>query len=313
MSNIIPFDTAKLPAHIKAKKVFNAFAAAVSGGFKILSIKSKVFTVVDGDTKTLIRSRDVDGNETDAPAPNLEVVIVGVNPHRSKIYYSKGYSEGDATKPDCYSNDGEAPAADAQTPQAKKCATCAMNVWGSKISENGKKVKACSDSMRIAVAPAGQLNDPMLLRVPATSLAALGSFGNDLANRGVEPHDVVTKIGFDYTVSHPALTFKPVGFLSPEGVAEVAETMASDTVKQIVGTGSVPFESPVESTPAAPAKAEEAPAPKPAAEKPAPKPAPKPAAEKPKPAPVVEAAPEEEVAEAVGELVGSVDDLDFDD
>jgi hypothetical protein len=184
-------------------------------------------------------------------------------------------------------------------------------VIGSKISENGKKIKACSDSMRIAVAPAGQLNDPMLLRVPATSLAALGSFGNDLANRGVEPHDVVTKIGFDYTVSHPALTFKPVGFLSQEGVAEVVETMASDAVKQIIGTGSVPFETAVEAAPAAPAEKEEAP--KPVAEKPAPKPAPKPAAEKPKPAPVVEAAPEEEVAEAVGELVGSVDDLDFDD
>ena len=307
MSNIIPFDSAKLPAHIKAKKVFNAFAAAVSGGFKILSIKSKVFTIVNGDLKTLVTKPD----DPDSPAANLEVVIVGVNPHRSKIYYATGYSEGDSSKPACYSNDGDAPAADAEKPQAKKCATCAMNVWGSKISENGKKVKACSDSMRIAVAPAGQLNDPMLLRVPATSLAALGSFGNDLANRGVEPHDVVTKIGFDYTVSHPALTFKPVGFLSPEGSATVEETRASDVVKQIIGTGSVPFEAAADFVPAAEVKAEPAKE-EPKVEKPKTE-AKKPAApvEKPKPAPVVES--EEEVAEAVGELVSSVDDLDFDD
>ncbi len=311
MSNIIPFDSAKLPAHIKAKKVFNAFAAAVSGGFKILSIKSKVFTIVDGDAKNLVTKMD----DPDSPAANLEVVIVGVNPYRSKIYYSSGYSEGDSSKPDCYSNDGTGPAADAEKPQAKKCATCAMNVWGSKISENGKKIKACSDSMRIAVAPAGQLNDPMLLRIPATSLAALGSYGNDLANRGVEPHDVVTKIGFDYTVSHPALTFKPIGFLSPEGMEMVAETRASDTVQKIIGTGEVPFEG----EPAAPAPVKEAEAPKavaapkveaPQAEAPAPA-APKAEPKKAKPAPVV--VPEEDIAEVVGEWVSDIDSLDFDD
>lgn len=303
MTNLVPFDSAKLPAHIKPKaKVANMFAALVRNGFKVLSIKSKVFTIIDGESKNLVTKPD----DPDTPAANVELVIISANPNKSRVYYKGGYEEGSANKPDCYSNDNQTPAADAANPQSKKCATCPHAQYGSKITDAGKKSFACSESMRIAVAPAGQLNDPMLLRVPPTSLKALGKYGNDLALRGVEPHQVVTKVGFDYTVSHPALTFKAISFVSDSMLAEIEETQASETVGYITGMVAMPAsEDNEEFVP--PPKAEEkvaktkaAPAPAPADDEDDDLPTappkktvkvedePKPAKAKPAPAPVVE-------------------------
>jgi len=238
MSNqVTTFESAKVPAFLKSQgKVANAFAALMRSGFKVLSIKSKVFTIIDGENRQLITKPD----DPDTPAASIEVVILHSNPNKSRVYYKGGYEEGSSNKPTCYSNDNIAPAADAAEPQAKKCATCPHAQYGSRITENGKKSFACSESMRLAIAPAGQLNDPMLLRVPPTSLKILGKYGNDLALKGVEPHQVVTRIGFDYTVSHPALTFKAVRFVTEDMYAQILETRAGETVEFITGVKQMP-------------------------------------------------------------------------
>ena len=75
----------------------------------------------------------------------------------------------------------------------------------------------------------------MLIRVPADSLKALTAFGQQLAKRGVPYQAVVAKIGFDYSVAHPALTFKPVGFVDEGTLGEIKEAMESDLVKRICG------------------------------------------------------------------------------
>lgn len=233
MSNLIPFDSAKLPASIaKAFSVsFDDFSTGQKGGFPVISIKGKVFHIKRGDEKTLVTKPESDGE----PAASLEVIVLKTHPGVAKTYYSKGFSEGSAEKPDCYSNDGTAPAADAQSPQAKKCAACPHNQWGSKITEDGKKGKSCADVKRLAVAPAGQINDPMLLRVPAASLKTWDQYVDLLKKRGVPPPAVVTKVGFDYTVAHPALTFKPVGFIDESMAVEVKEVLDTDVVQNIIG------------------------------------------------------------------------------
>lgn len=240
MSNIVSFESAKLPAYLKAKgAVANVFAAAVSAaGFPVISIKGKVFHIQRSDERTLVTKPD----DPDEPAASIEVVVVGANPNKSKVFYAEGFQEGSAEKPTCYSNDGIAPATDAKEPQAKKCAICAHNQWGSRVTDNGSKGKACADHMRLAVAPAGQLNDPMLLRVPAASLKTLGQYGDLLAKRGVEPKYVVTKVGFDYSVAHPALTFKALRFVTEEELAEVEEASKLEIVGQITGTSTAPAE-----------------------------------------------------------------------
>ena len=282
--NIIPFDSSsKLPAYLKQVDVASLNSDLTShagGGFPSISIKGKVFAVVrDGEREVLRNPKD-----PESAATSLDVVLLKANKGTSKVFYLKGYDKdsSEGQKPDCYSNDGIEPAADSQNKQAKKCATCPHNQWGSRISEKGAtKGKACNDTVRMAVAAAGMLNDPMLLRVPPASIRALGEYGQTLAKRGVAYNMVVTKVAFDMDAESPKLTFKPVGFLDDAAYAEVQETIGSSIVDNILGASFNVVE-------AAPAEKPEV-----AEEEPAPAPKPTPVA-KPKPAPVaMEPEPEE--------------------
>lgn len=279
--NIIPFDSgSNLPSFLKKVDVaaLNAdLTAHAGGGFPVISIKGKVFAVVrDGEREIQMNPKD-----PDSAATSLNVVLLKANKGTSKVFYIKGYDKdsSEGQKPDCYSNDGVEPAADAQNKQAKKCATCPHNQWGSRISEKGAtKGKACADAVRMAVAPAGQINDAMLLRVPPASIKALGEYGQMLAKRGVGYNMVVTKVGFDLQAESPKLTFSAVGLLDDEGFAEVQEIAASDVVANILGSSVVAAIA--ADAPAVEEAEEEAPAP----------------VVKPKAKPVVEEAAEEEEA-----------------
>jgi hypothetical protein len=305
--NIIPFDQAgKLPAFLKSFDIaaLNAdLTSHAGGGFPVISIKGKVFAVVrDGERVVLPNPKD-----PESPATSIDVVLLKANKGTSKVFYLKGYDPKDSegAKPDCYSADGVAPAADAANPQAKKCATCAHNQWGSRVTEKGAtKGKACSDTVRMAVAAAGQLNDPMLLRVPPASIKALGEYGQMLAKRGVGYSMVVTKVAFDQEAESPKLTFKPVGFLDDAGFAEVQEMVSSDLVQNILGSSAMATEF------QAPAVAAEAPEEAPAqAAKPAAKAKPAPVKED-APAPVAKAAPAAVVEDAIDFDLGGIS---FDD
>jgi hypothetical protein len=285
--NIIPFDSgSNLPSFLKKVDIAalnSDLTAHAGGGFPVVSIKGKVFAVVrDGDREIQMNPKD-----PESAATSLNVVLIKANKGTSKVFYLKGYDKdtSEGQKPDCYSSDGVEPAADAQNKQAKKCATCAHNQWGSRISEKGAtKGKACSDTVRMAVAPAGQINDAMLLRVPPASIKALGEYGQMLAKRGVGYNMVVTKVGFDLQAESPKLTFSPVGLLDDEGFAEVQEIAASDVVANILGAPPMAVEAVPEPEAEAEAEVEQpAPAPVKAEEKPAAKPK---ATAKPKPAPV---------------------------
>lgn len=260
-TNIIPFESAKLPAYLQADPAANAdLTSNVGQGFPVISIKGKTFTIVrDGERTILPNPKD-----PDSPATSIDVVIVKANPHLSKIFYLQGYVDGSDSKPDCYSVNGDAPELDAEKPQAKACATCPNNQWGSKITDQGKKGKKCQDNRRIAVATPGQLNDPYLMRVPPASLGPLAEYGQMLAKRGVKYNVVVTKVSFDPEQATPKLVFKPVGFLDEAGVKQALETTASDTTEKIVG--STYTEAPAADEPAAPTNGK---APAPATTKPA--------------------------------------------
>ena len=293
MSDMVAIKSGGLPAHLQGKtKTNNLFAAAVTvGGFPVISIKGKVFHIQRGDERELVTKTGT----SDEPASALEVVILSVNPNKSKVFYNSGFVEGSVAKPTCYSNDGISPASDAEEPQSKKCNVCPHNQWGSRITENGGKGKACGDSMRLCVAPAGMINDPMLLRVPAATLKTLGQYGSQLAKRGVEPQYVVTRVGFDYNVAHPALTFKAMRFVEEAELATVETTLSdeADIIDQMTGVAEKPSIS-VESV------AESAPVAEPV-EKPV-------EAKKPKPA------PKKEVKEVeADEVDDALANLDFDD
>ena len=288
--NIIPFDSgSNLPSFLKKVDIAalnSDLTAHAGGGFPVISIKGKVFAVVrDGDREIQMNPKD-----PDSAATSLNVVLLKANKGTSKVFYIKGYDKdsSEGQKPDCYSNDGVEPAADAQNKQAKKCGTCPHNQWGSRVSEKGAtKGKACADAVRMAVAPAGQINDAMLLRVPPASIKALGEYGQMLAKRGVGYNMVVTKVGFDLQAESPKLTFSAIGLLDDDGFAEVQAIATSDVVSSILGSSMVAAaiapKEPVEEEPAKPVvKAKAKPVVEEADEEEAPKPAVK---AKAKPAP----------------------------
>ena len=45
----------------------------------------------------------------------------------------------------CTSGDGITPIENSSVPQAKQCAICPQSIWGSRITPNGKRAKACTE------------------------------------------------------------------------------------------------------------------------------------------------------------------------
>jgi len=234
MSNIIPFDSGAVPAHIRESfggiESNNDLASGVvAGGYPVISYKGNRWHVVEGGNRTLITNEDGD------PRSSIEVVILKSNPNLSKIYYEGGYEEGSTAKPTCYSNDGVGPASDATEPQANKCAVCPHNAWGSRITENGSKGKSCADLRRIAVAPSGDLSKPMLLRIPAASLKELSQYAEMLNRRKAPYSAVVTKIGFDPEVAYQKMKFRAVRWLDEAELETIQAAAKLDVVNRITG------------------------------------------------------------------------------
>jgi hypothetical protein len=286
----------KLPAHLAKMQGMqdDGWESGTTGGFPVLSIKGKVFHVRRNGELELVTRPD----DPDEPASSLNIVILKANEGVSKTFYEKDYEDGDDTQPDCASANGVVPLEDAPNRQAKKCALCPMNEWGSRISESGAKGKRCSDNKRLSVAAAGQLNDPMLLRVPPTSLKNWDNYTRMLAKRGLNPTMVVTKIRFDTDAPHQVLKFEAVDYVDEESFEELEEILKDPVLLQMVNSSVIPT---VDRT-GEPEEEDD--------EEPAPKPKPK-AKRKAKPKPEPEPEPEEEDEE--DEEGDDLDELDIDD
>lgn len=304
MSNVALLDK-KLPAHLsKYAGLFGTNSALVTRSgpsYDVLTIKGKVWRVVDAGTKERTTLRDGEGEALAA----VRVHVVRANPNVSKVFYQSGYEEGSDSPPDCSSADGIKPDSMIKSPQSKTCAACPHNVWGSGKEGKGR---ACSDSRRIAVAPEGDASKVMLLRVPAASLKNLSDFGSFADKKGVPYQALVARISFDTEASSPKLVFKAVDFATDEAMETIGGLQEDEVVKAICGIS--------DATEAADEpEQEEAPAPK--------KAAPKKAAPVQEPEPVVEE--EEEpvaarkpakkaaAAELPDDVASMLDGLDLDD
>ena len=343
-SNIVLFGAgAQLPAYLQNKAALAVINSdvATSGGFPVLSIKGKVFTLVkDKQKKVLMRPDD-----QDEVLQNINLTVVRAN-KLARVFYAKAYSEDDAgdavsKQPDCYTGDGVAPAADARDPQSKKCAICPHAVWG---TGNAGKGTACSVNTRLAVVDPDNVGETWLLRVPAGSRANFADACKVADSRGLPYNAVVFKVGFDPLAPSPKLTFKPIGLAGDEAYAKISALYETDEVKDIVGLlphaaravvgDDIPdltaeeLDAAMETKKAVEtAKAKAAAPAKPAAKaKPAPEPAadltmddiedvvakPAPVAEKPKAvkaAPAAKAEPAKATSDSMDDLLGDLDDL----
>lgn len=298
MNDLAPINSA-VPAFLQGARKVND-DVSTSAPFPHLSIKGKRFTVIKDGVKTVIMHPD----RPHEVAQNLEIVVKRANTS-AKVFYAAKYdpANSDGSPPDCYSMDGEKPAANAKTPQHSNCAACPKNVWGARDG----KGKECNDQVRLAIAAAGDMSRDMLLRVPPASIKPFKDAIKGVKAKGGEYNTVIYRLGFDIEAESPKLTFTPLSWVSQDQYATINEGYESQLVLEIVGVVDNGTENAFKpeqqndlaAAPAFVAKPEtKAEAPKPETAKAAPKPAPKPA-----PAPVAD-----DPMAGLDEILGNMDD-----
>ena len=224
---------ATVPAHIAAR-----IAARQAAG----NTKSDAMKAILGDgpsfPKISIRAGRYrlveDGVETPVGI-TLDVIVVGVNPKTSKVFYAKAYDQSaENVRPDCFSNDGVVPDASVTAPVSKGCAGCPHNVLGSKILPSGAKSKMCNDQRHMAVIAAADPSKVYGLTIPVSGMKALREYFKELDNFGINPEEVITELGFDDTASFPKVIFKQKGYVPEKSVAHIDNIVQSDDVKVAV-------------------------------------------------------------------------------
>jgi hypothetical protein len=213
-------DGSQLPAHLADWEIADNISA--HDQIPQLSFRGKVWRLVLKGEETVITNADQE------PAQSVQVVILDYNKKRSRAYYPGAYEEGKSTAPTCWSNDGDTPDASVQDKQSPTCGSCKWAAKGSKVTDSGKAVTACTQYKRMVVVPVTDVNfEPLLVKLPQTSLWDKDNDENeakrfyafdqylDFLKRNGVPHTakMVTKIKFDSRTAYPKLLFGPIAFL----------------------------------------------------------------------------------------------------
>jgi len=232
MSNVIVFKgDAPLAAVANRRKIIDVSKDVVTmAQFPTLHFKGKVWSVSQNNERKVLRNGEGEALQS------VKLVPLRINMH-TKTFYAKKFAgdESEGQRPDCFSMDGVSPSPHSPNKQSDKCALCPHNQWGARISEDGRKGKACSDRARMAVVEPESLDKPYLLSVPPTSLRPLKDGIKSAKARGVEYNEVVFKVGFELEEASPVLRFTPFGVLSDEAYESACEAYESEVVRAICG------------------------------------------------------------------------------
>jgi hypothetical protein len=229
------FNPGQLPALVQQAMqgmTVSELSQNVGANFAVVSIRGKVFRIKYGGAETPLMMT-IEGGAQIA-APFIDVIIPLANGALSKTYYKNAYNEGDDAQPDCWSEDGVNPLAPMEqrpiVPSTGQhcvdCRLCPANQWGSKITPQGKQSRACADTRKIALVPLvnpanESFGGPMLLRIPAASLAPLAEFDRAMQAKGIAYFAVAVRIGFEREAAYPKLTFQPLRGITNEEAAIV--------------------------------------------------------------------------------------------
>jgi len=229
--DIVPYET-EIPAHL-ANRVGqpSALAESMSGGiasgaeFPRISIKGARFRTIEGGVEEVL------------PDTSLEVIVVGANPGISKAWYATAWNpDSEPSAPDCFTMNGIVPDPDSSQPQNDLCASCPQNAWGSRITQQGTEIKACSDKKRLAIVAATDPTGPVyLLEVTPAALSGLNVYNRELKTRHIPPDIIKTIISFDTKASFPKLTFGFGGYIDTEVQPIIEKLFGSDKVNEIIG------------------------------------------------------------------------------
>ena len=239
MSEVTLFQQ-EVPAYLK-RAGLDDLTKSLAGntGLKRISIRGGVF-------RMMVNGEEIAKNENRA----MNVVIVNGGRNIARQFYAGKYVAGETSVPDCWSNDGNAPDASIENPQAKTCEGCPQNIKGSGQGDS----RACRFQQRLAVLLADDIDgDVFQLVLPSKSIFGRGDldkmpfqqYAKYVGAQGKSINTLVTEIRLDSDSDTPKLTFKPVKYLteqeweiakekgdSPAARSAVAQTPAStDGVK----------------------------------------------------------------------------------
>ena len=232
MSNVALFNPSQAPAFAKNRTSLSPIAkalagGAVGGGSKRISIKGGVFRLNEG------------GKEIAAIEERyLDVVIVNAAPDVSRVFYAKSY-DGEASAPDCWSQNGKTPSPDAGSPQHHKCDGCPQNIAGS--GQNNSR--ACRFQQHIAVVLANDMEGAVLqMTVPAKSIfgkeegenRALQAYARHLGAQNIDPSEVITRMKFDTKSESPKLFFKAMRWLTDDEFPTIQQQGKTDAAVKAV-------------------------------------------------------------------------------
>lgn len=240
MSQIVKFDSS-VPAYLQRPELMRVAQQAV-GGINSFSSPSRIS--IRAGRFHFVDTEGVESDSTEHNGVALDVIVLDANPNISKRFYEAAYNPAatEPVMPTCFSDNAVGPSERSSKPQSATCALCPHNVWGSKVTLTGSKVKACSDSKLVAVIPASNPTGPAYqLSIPAASLKPWQAIVALLTERGVPLGAMVLRLGFDTTVSFPKLTYNPVAWLSEAQMSAVADLIGSDETQAIVGATDKPI------------------------------------------------------------------------
>ena len=238
---VVPQQAPQLPAYLANRDLTGSVSSDALGG---LSSKAVHKISIEGKRWKL---QDPQGQEFAVPQFHLDVIIVGVNPHVSKTFYTTKWVPGqDQKAPDCWSDNGVGPSSRATAPQCGTCQACPNNAWGSRISELGSQVKVCVDSKKMAVIladnPTGAIYQ---IRVPADSLKNLGIVAKELGKQKTGLEYVVMRLTFDETAPHPKIVFSPTNYVTEQQAAIVDDLKGTEDVADVTNVTDIPRTAPV--------------------------------------------------------------------
>jgi len=208
MSEVTLFQQ-EVPAYLK-RAGMDDLTKSLAGntGLKRISIRGGVF-------RMMVNGEEIAKNEGRA----MNVVIVNGGRNIARQFYAGKYVAGESSAPDCWSNDGNAPDASVEEPQAKTCEGCPQNIKGSGQGDS----RACRFQQRLAVLLADDIDgDVFQLVLPSKSIFGRGDldkmpfqqYAKYVGAQGKSINTLVTELRLDSDSDTPKLTFKPVKYLS---------------------------------------------------------------------------------------------------
>lgn len=211
-----------------------------------LAYGGKVWAIHKDGEKTKIMKKDEDGDEIAVPL--IRVVVLDYAKRRGRAYYEGAYDPDKQTAPLCWSEDGVKPHASITEPQHATCEGCPWSVKGSKVTDSGKTVTACSQHRMLVVAPLAKLDMPLRMKIAITSdwdkqndkaakenWFAFNNYTDFLRTRNIgHTAMIVTKMKFDQNVDYPKVLFSPDRFVNEDEVEIIQPLLKSDEVKNLL-------------------------------------------------------------------------------